>query len=87
MRWWSFIFQSFSFSGALMEALRTVMVFTVAVGVAKTINFSYTITLSTSSIRVGLRPTVLSSSFCTTINKNLIVMQKLEARTVSLKPT
>ena len=30
------------YSGAQMEALRTVMVFTVAVGFAKTINFSYT---------------------------------------------
>ena len=30
------------YSGAQMEALRTVMVFTVAVGFAKTVNFSYT---------------------------------------------
>ena len=29
------------YSGAQMEALRTVMVFTVAVGFAKTINFNY----------------------------------------------
>ena len=32
------MFQSFSDSGAQIEALRTVMVFTVAIGVAKTIN-------------------------------------------------
>ena len=43
------------------------LVFTVAVGVAKTINFSYTITLSTYPISVGLKPTVLGSSFCIVI--------------------
>ena len=37
------------------------------VGVAKTINFSYTITLYTCLIYVGFRPTVLGSSFCITI--------------------
>ena len=47
-----------------MEALRTVTLFTVADGVAKTINFSYTIILSTCPICVGFRPTVLASSFC-----------------------
>ena len=70
-----------------MEALRTVIVFTVAVGIAKTVNLSYTITLCTSPIYVGFRPTVLGSSLSITIkflNKNFIVMQKLEARTVSL---
>ena len=50
-----------SFIAALKEALRTVMVFIAAVGVAKTINFSYTITLSTCPIYVGFRPTVLAS--------------------------
>ena len=39
------------------------MVFTVAVGVAKTINFSYTFTLSTCPIYGGFRPNVLDSSF------------------------
>ena len=53
--------------GAQIEALRTVIVFTVVVGVAKTINFSYTLTLSTCPIYVGPRPTVLGSSFCITI--------------------
>ena len=56
-------FQSFPYSGARIEALRTVMVpvFTVAVGIVKTINFSYTIRpiLSTSPIYVGFRPTFL----------------------------
>ena len=79
------------------------MIFTVAVGVARTINFSYTNTLSTCPIYVGFKPTVLNSSFCITMKiidviiiimtsiihydiKSLIVMQKLEARTVGLKP-
>ena len=55
------------------------MVFTVAVGVAKTINFSYTITLSTCPIHVGFKPTVVGSSFCITINdiKNLIVVKSI----------
>ena len=57
------------------------MIFTVVVGVAKSINFSHTITLSTCPIYVGFRPTVFGSSFCI---KNLIAMQKLEARTVDL---
>ena len=67
------------YSGAQTEALRTVMIFTAAVGVAKTINFSYTNTLSTCPIYVGFRPTALGSSFCITntflLNdiKNLIV--------------
>ena len=41
------------------------MVFTVAVGVAKTINFSYTIgpTLLTRPVCVDFRPTALDSSF------------------------
>ena len=68
----------YSCSGAKIEALQTVMTFTVAVGVAKTINFSYTITLSTCSTYVGFRPTILRSSFCK--------MEKLEARAVGLKP-
>ena len=46
------------YSAAQIEALRTVMVFTVAVGVVKAINFNYTITLSTCSIYAGFRPTV-----------------------------
>ena len=50
-----------------IEALQTVIVFTVAVGVAKTINFSYSITLSTCPIYVGFRSTVLVYSFCITI--------------------
>ena len=60
-------FSILSYSGAQIEAFWTVMVFTVAVGVAKTINFSYTITLSTYPISVGFKPTVLGSSFCITI--------------------
>ena len=55
-----------------------VMAFTAAVGAAKTINFSYTIThtQSTCSIYVGLRPTVLVSSFCITIKflRSLFIM-------------
>ena len=35
--------------------------YTVTVGVANTINFNYTITLSTCPIYVGFRPTVLVS--------------------------
>ena len=54
-------------SGAQIEAVRMVMVFTVAVGVAKTINFSYTITLSACPIYVDFRPMVLGSSFCITV--------------------
>ena len=68
------------------------MVFTVAVGVAKSINFSYTITLSTCPIYVGYRSTVLGFSFCITIKflkalKSVIVMQELKAKTVGVKPT
>ena len=55
-----------------------VMAFTAAVGVAKTINFSYTIThtQSTCSIYMGFRPTVLVSSFCITIKflRSLFIM-------------
>ena len=43
------------------------LVFAIAVGVAKTINFSYIITQSTCPIYMGFRPTVLASSFCITI--------------------
>ena len=71
VRRWRSIFQSFPYSGALIEALGTVMVFTAAVGIAKAIYFSYTITLSTCSIHVDFRPTVLGSSFCIT-NKFLM---------------
>ena len=49
-----------------------------------TVNFSHTITLSTCPIYVGFKPTVLGSSFLT---KNLVVMQKLEAKTLGLKLT
>ena len=76
------------------------MVFTIAVGIGKTINFSYTIrpALSTCPFYMGFRPTVLGSSFCITTKflrssiiyydiKNVIVTQKLEARTMGLKPT
>ena len=80
------------YSGAQMEALRTVMVFTVAVGFAKSINFSSQ-TLFTCALYLGFGLMVFGSSFCITIKfndydiKNLIVMQKPEARTVGLKPT
>ena len=65
------------------------MGFTVTVEVAKTTNFSCTIiTLSTCPIYMGFTSTVLVYSFCITIDiKNETVMQKLEARTVGLKPT
>ena len=43
------------------------MVFAVAVGVAKTINLSTTVIMSTCPIYVGFRPTVFGSSFCITI--------------------
>ena len=55
------------------------MVFTVAaVEVAKTINVSYTITLSTCPIygSFRVRPTVLASNFCTT-TKFLITLSLL----------
>ena len=57
------------------------------VEVAKIINFSYTITLPTCPIYVGFTPTVLGACFCITDIKNLIVMRKLEARTMVLKST
>ena len=47
---WRSLFQSFPCSGAQIEALRTVMVFTAAVEIVKTINFSYTITRSVCPI-------------------------------------
>ena len=88
MRGWRSIFQSFPYSGSQTEALRTVMVCIVAVALAKTINFSYTITLSTCSIYVSFRPMVLGSSFCITINQKFNCdAETTKARTVALKPT
>ena len=65
------------------------MGFTVNVEVAKTTNFNcIIITLSTCPIYMGFTSTVLVYSLCITIDiKNKTVMQKLEAKTVGLKPT
>ena len=60
-------FSILPYSGAQTEALWTIMVLAVDVGVAKTISFSYTIVLFTCPTRVGFRPTVLDSSFCISI--------------------
>ena len=47
MKGWRSIFQSFPYGGAQKEVLRTFMIFAVAVGVAKAINLSCTITVPT----------------------------------------
>ena len=56
------------YGGAQKEDLRTVMAFIVAVAVAKTINFCYTIDLSTCPIYAGFSPSVLASISASQLN-------------------